>query len=258
MSYHIKKDGTPDICRAKPGNCPLGGDENHFPTKEEAQDYADKKNELEVKQNKINFGAEEWEKFRKEIIENEEKKNTVPYFNENEIEEIYKGIKYSTVDYPDNLKKEIKSIKILNFNQEEIQDEIDFHLNRSEDRKYESLCYYTHEILNDKSMLGNEDNEYINTLRKELGKNTNKIIQPERSFEDTVSNIISDNGLSLDYEYDYKDKEKREKYINAIKSEFKPKFEINGEKFYVGYAEGKGNFFNKLNKLIVKKYENYK
>lgn len=53
MSYHIKKDGTPGICRAKPGNCPLGGDENHFPTKEEAQDYADKKNELEVKQNKF-------------------------------------------------------------------------------------------------------------------------------------------------------------------------------------------------------------
>lgn len=45
MSYHIKKDGTPDICRAKPGNCPLGGDENHFPTIEEAQIYADKLNE---------------------------------------------------------------------------------------------------------------------------------------------------------------------------------------------------------------------
>lgn len=107
-------------------------------------------------------------------------------------------------------------------------------------------------------MLGKEDNEYINALRKEFGKNTNKIIQPERSFEDTVSNIISDNGLSIDYEYDYKDEVKREKYIKAIKSEFEPKFEINGEKFYVGYAEGKGNFFNKLNKIIVKKYENYK
>ena len=209
MSYHIKKDGTPGICRAKNGNCPYGDLSEHFSTKEEAQIYADKLNEV----------------------------------NPN-----------------DTIKKqkEIKSIKISNFNQEEIHDEIDYHLNRSEYRKYESLCYYTHEILNDKSMLGNEENEYINTLRKEFWKNTNKIIQPERSFEDTVSNIISDNGLSIDYEYDYKDEVKREKYIKAIKSEFEPKFEINGEKFYVGYAEGKGNFFNKLNKIIVKKYENYK
>ena len=209
MTYHIKKDGTPGICRAKNGNCPYGDSSEHFSSKEEAQIYADKLNEV----------------------------------NPN-----------------DTIKKqkEIKSIKISNFNQEKIHDEIDYHLNRSEDRKHESLCYYTHEILNNKSMLGKEDNEYINALRKEFGKNTNKIIQPERSFEDTVSNIISDNGLSIDYEYDYKDEVKREKYIKAIKSEFEPKFEINGEKFYVGYAEGKGNFFNKLNKIIVKKYENYK
>lgn len=51
MSYHIKKDGTPGVCRAKPGNCPYGDSSEHFKTKEEAQLYADKKND---KQNTIN------------------------------------------------------------------------------------------------------------------------------------------------------------------------------------------------------------
>lgn len=41
--YHIKKDGTPGICRAK-GKCPLGGEQEHFDNKEDAQTYADIKN----------------------------------------------------------------------------------------------------------------------------------------------------------------------------------------------------------------------
>lgn len=204
--YHVKKDGTPGVCRAEEGNCPLGDSSQHFSSKEEAQDYADKVNEN----------------------------------NANNVTE--------------KPKKEIKSIQIPNMNQEEVQDEIDYHLNREEGRKYESLAFYTHEILNDKSMLGNEDNEFINTLRKEFGDKTNKIIQPERSFEDTVSQVLFDKGLRYAYEYDYKDKEERDEYINSIKSEFKPKFEINGEKFYVSYAEGKGNFFDRLNRIAIDKY----
>ena len=204
--YHVKKDGTPGVCRAQEGNCPLGDSSQHFSRKEEAQDYADKINEN----------------------------------NDNNVTE--------------KPKKEIKSIQIPSMNQEEIQDEIDYHLNRSEGRKYESLAYYTHEILNDKSMLGNEDNEFINTLRKEFGDKTNKIIQPERSFEDTISQVLVDKGLRYAYEYDYKNKEERDEYINSIKSEFKPKFEINGEKFYVSYAEGKGNFFDRLNRIAIDKY----
>lgn len=204
--YHVKKDGTPGVCRAQEGNCPLGDSSQHFSSKEEAQDYADKVNEN----------------------------------NANNVTE--------------KPKKEIKSIQIPNMNQEEVQDEIDYHLNREEGRQYESLAFYTHEILNDKSMLGNEDNEFINTLRKEFGDKTNKIIQPERSFEDTVSQVLFDKGLRYAYEYDYKNKEERDEYINSIKSEFKPKFEINGEKFYVSYAEGKGNFFDRLNRIAIDKY----
>ena len=204
--YHVKKDGTPGICHAQEGNCPLGDSSQHFSSKEEAQDYADKVNEN----------------------------------NANNVTE--------------NPKKEIKSIQIPSMNQEKVQDEIDYHLNREDGRKYESLAYYTHELINDKSMLGNEDNEFINTLRKEFGDKTNKIIQPERSFEDTVSQVLFDKGLRYAYEYDYKDKEERDEYINSIKREFKPKFEINGEKFYVSYAEGKGNFFDRLNRIAIDKY----
>lgn len=28
--YHIKKDGTPGVCRAQNGNCPFGGESEHF------------------------------------------------------------------------------------------------------------------------------------------------------------------------------------------------------------------------------------
>lgn len=43
--YHINKHGIPSICRAKEGNCPLGGDESHFDNKADAQKFADIKNE---------------------------------------------------------------------------------------------------------------------------------------------------------------------------------------------------------------------
>lgn len=47
MKYHIKKDGTPGVCHAENGKCPLGGDsgtENHFNSEAEAQTFIDNKN----------------------------------------------------------------------------------------------------------------------------------------------------------------------------------------------------------------------
>lgn len=45
--YHIRKDGTPGVCHAQEGNCPLGGSENHVEaeTLEQAQRQFDKRNE---------------------------------------------------------------------------------------------------------------------------------------------------------------------------------------------------------------------
>ena len=40
--YHINKHGVPAVCMAKPGNCPLGGDELHFSTMEEAEKAVEK------------------------------------------------------------------------------------------------------------------------------------------------------------------------------------------------------------------------
>lgn len=45
MSYHIAKNGTPAICKAQPGKCPLGSQDEHFDTIEEAQIYADELNQ---------------------------------------------------------------------------------------------------------------------------------------------------------------------------------------------------------------------
>lgn len=42
--FHINKHGLPAPCKAESGNCPLGGDDQHFKTQEDAQIYADKVN----------------------------------------------------------------------------------------------------------------------------------------------------------------------------------------------------------------------
>lgn len=47
MKFHINKHGVPAPCKAKVGNCPLGGDELHFDNIEEAQRIADKLAESE-------------------------------------------------------------------------------------------------------------------------------------------------------------------------------------------------------------------
>lgn len=43
--YHISKKGNPAICRAKEGNCPLGGANEHYDSKEEAREAISKKEE---------------------------------------------------------------------------------------------------------------------------------------------------------------------------------------------------------------------
>ena len=41
--YHIKKDGTPGVCHATKGNCPLCGESNHYSTEAEAATVAQSK-----------------------------------------------------------------------------------------------------------------------------------------------------------------------------------------------------------------------
>lgn len=57
--FHINKHGVPAPCRATKGNCPLGGEGEHFDTKEAAQEFADKQNEKESSLLPISGGQSE-------------------------------------------------------------------------------------------------------------------------------------------------------------------------------------------------------
>ena len=78
--YHINKNGIPAICKAKDGNCPLGGEGEHFDSEEEAQVEADRRGENEfgiidgVKQ------SEEKKETREEKEKREEKERKA-FFN---------------------------------------------------------------------------------------------------------------------------------------------------------------------------------
>lgn len=55
--YHISKSGTPAVCHAQPGNCPIGGNDVHFNSPEKELEYADNKNHLEVLNENLNEAA---------------------------------------------------------------------------------------------------------------------------------------------------------------------------------------------------------
>ena len=46
--YHLSEDGNPRICRAKPGNCPLGDQSQHFNTADDARKQFEKRMRLTV------------------------------------------------------------------------------------------------------------------------------------------------------------------------------------------------------------------
>ena len=48
--FHVNDEGRVMPCNAQSGNCPFGGDDQHFDSFEEAQLAADKKNELLTKE----------------------------------------------------------------------------------------------------------------------------------------------------------------------------------------------------------------
>lgn len=64
--FHINKHGVPAPCRAKKGNCPLGGDDTHFDNEVDAQAYADSINSEEFGALPgINKGGVPYEEFTK-------------------------------------------------------------------------------------------------------------------------------------------------------------------------------------------------
>lgn len=80
--FHINKHGVPVPCKAKEGNCPLGGQETHFSSQEEAQAYIDKKCEQEhglLPDVEVQQTPEQKIAFDKKLNEFEEKMSAISY-----------------------------------------------------------------------------------------------------------------------------------------------------------------------------------
>lgn len=92
--FHINKHGIPAPCKAKQGNCPLGGDDQHFSTREEAQEVADRENE---KKHSLLPGVKEGNKLTPE----QEEKVMNDYFFKKTIENLHED--YKVTDDEGNL-----------------------------------------------------------------------------------------------------------------------------------------------------------
>ena len=72
--YHVGSDGAPKPCNAQPGNCPLGGE--HFDNLENAERYAETKNEAEARGDSGSFthssGVNHWVEVESTDVNTEE------------------------------------------------------------------------------------------------------------------------------------------------------------------------------------------
>lgn len=112
--FHINKKGVPAPCRAKNGNCPLGGDAQHFPSKEAAEEFV--ANEMSKKHGLLGgvlnraevlpYGEDGFADFPldEEFLESEEAaENCINWGNSKEAEKFLKtgeleGVYYSEAD----------------------------------------------------------------------------------------------------------------------------------------------------------------
>lgn len=113
VRYHISKSGVPAACQAKKRMCPLGGDDKHFATKEEAQAEADKifAKKYPMNKKKETLGAKFAERRR------ESRRNKLTLEEEQRREDIRKQAdlerkaKYKSVEIP--YRKKINSIEVF-------------------------------------------------------------------------------------------------------------------------------------------------
>lgn len=102
--YHMKNDGTPGVCSAQPGNCPLSNSSIHTHTLEEAQDFADRMNEIKA----LNI----YEKVRLSLNNDLDKDEDTTYLSENQIKKLEIADLY-VLSKPD-LNLEQKSENLIN------------------------------------------------------------------------------------------------------------------------------------------------
>lgn len=105
MKYHISRDGTPGICTAK-GPCPLGGEDNHFDTYQEAREFGQQ--QLEKEYGLLSKKAEEVEPYQYEtpLADENTKESTKLKIEHNEVRRFLQLGKTGLQDYHRALSKE--------------------------------------------------------------------------------------------------------------------------------------------------------
>jgi hypothetical protein len=115
--YHLKADGSPGVCKAQPGKCPISNDSEHFATKNEARAVYEKNMESQLLSrfekfpNESYMDAEFKEKVaRKRRVEDAvlhaDPRKTVIQANQSELERTWDGATFVHPDFrkalPDN------------------------------------------------------------------------------------------------------------------------------------------------------------
>lgn len=115
--FHIGKKGEPTVCRAKNGNCPFGGEEQHYSTKQEAQQAIEKSLENQHK-----------------TINSIQKTNTVSLSSDELINKLYDNISNVLMDSYYYNKYDTSDAKPGNFSKKQWKD-----INASFEHMYENI-----------------------------------------------------------------------------------------------------------------------
>lgn len=109
--FHIGKSGKPATCNAKKGNCPLGGEGDHYPTKQQAQQAVEQK--LSQQNNVLQSGKKSANYVSSNTTENGVIKDlTQPFVMTNEIQQQFKPLQ----------KENNKKLRLTNKNIERLKE----------------------------------------------------------------------------------------------------------------------------------------
>lgn len=211
--FHINKHGVPAPCKATKGNCPLGGDDSHFNTKEEAQEHVDKQNEEKygvipgMESHEGGYSQQEIEEYERKHYE----QGILRYADEDEKADIIQNELYSSFAKLDGLTpgtKEYGDTATLRSN---------FEMGAG--------VYDVVDILNDSTLSADEVQSQVEaTLEDYFPMSESEITVRHRPllFRRSVNEIMklrkSDTAKRMREEKEREEKEKREKEMNVSNS----------------------------------------
>lgn len=175
--YHINKKGIPAPCKATKGNCPLGGDESHFSSQEEAQAAVDSQNASDygilpqVESNEETTKSKPNEKDFNEVFPDSWRDSgylaTGPIkedFEEN-VSEAHEKV-YSSL--PDKFHEEVKDVRQWRLVKE---DNVEAHM-----REHVVSAGREEAVDSDSGY-----NDMVNTIKSHYGENSSKYIDEENN-----------------------------------------------------------------------------